>query len=179
MKNDATSILTSFEAVTSADLKLDSFTLKVLEFAQIDEPLVCRWSQLEQRAVESNAYLSPHFVLSALLHFAPRRKPLFVFVDHHQGGEDHLVGVGVFERVMASPKMPVPHLRAYRSPHSYLTGLLIDRDCIDPVIELFFSYFMHPDAKWSGVEFNARSSGGPLLGSRTRTRGVAHACALV
>jgi len=126
-------------------------SVRVLGYPDLNKTLVHRWAKLEQIASESNAYLSPHFVLPALRRITPESKPVFVFVEDDR--ENDLLGVGIFERSRGTKRLPLPHLRAYQCPHSYLTGLLIHRDWIKPVLASFFSFFCDPGNHWYGIEF--------------------------
>ncbi|MEY4754558.1 MAG: hypothetical protein RJA44_2233, partial [Pseudomonadota bacterium] len=90
------------------------------------------WSQLEGRAADANAYLSPHFVLPALQYLDPGLQALIVVVQERRSGVWH--GLGVFTAARASRLCPLPQLTGYLSRHSYLGGLLVDRDAVDAVI---------------------------------------------
>ena len=99
------------------------------------------WSDLEARALEANAYLSPHFVLPALRHLEPTAPIVIVLVErgHQRAGE--LMGVGVFRLCPPTPRFPLRHLVAYRSCHSYLSGLLVDHREAAAVVQTFFDFF--------------------------------------
>jgi hypothetical protein len=137
-------------------------TIKVLEHNELTEDRIKRWCGLEQRSIEQNAYLSPYFILPALKHLPPRGKPIFVFIEKGEGNASELLGVGVFECSPRSIYLPVPHLKAYRCPHSYLTGLLIDRQHLKETTNAFFSFFHDSRAQWCGVEFVERMKGTEL-----------------
>lgn len=82
-----------------------------------------RWRDLERRSVHANPFLSP----SLLLHpsrFCPRPEAaqLLTVVD----GSGRWLAAGLFEFISSSRQMPLPHLQAVQSEHSYLTGLLLD-----------------------------------------------------
>src|SRR5262245_57575466 len=55
----------------------------------IEAATVAAWSDLEARALEANAYLSPYFVLPALRHLEPAAPIVIVLVerDHQGAGE--------------------------------------------------------------------------------------------
>ncbi len=140
------------------------FRVRPVRFHELDGETIFRWGLLEERALESNAYLSPSFMIPAMRHLAtPKevRESMFVFVEKTGGGGGDLVGAGVFVRSSGSHRFPLPHLRAYTSPHSYLSGILVDRDEAEGVIRSFFRYLCGKDAAWHGVEFeNFPSQGG-------------------
>lgn len=131
-------------------------TTKVLEYHELTDQHIKRWCELEERSIEQNAYLSPYFMLPALKHFPPRGKPIFVFIEKRTNIETELMGVGVFECSPRTVQLPALHLKAYRSPHTYLTGLLIDKQYFKETTDAFFSFFHDSRANWCGVEFVSR-----------------------
>ena len=133
-----------------------NFEVKVLKYEDLDSELINLWAELEGRAIESNAYLSPYFILPALKHLTPNTKPIIIIIENNEGGNRKLTGVGVFEFTYGTKKMPLPHLKAYRSTHSFLTGLLIDKNFVEPTITAFFSFFCKQNSNWHGVEFMDR-----------------------
>jgi hypothetical protein len=126
---------------------------KVLEYHELTEQHIKRWCELEERSIEQNAYLSPYFILPALKYFPPRGKPMFVFIETGVGNTRDLLGVGVFERSSRTIQVPVSHLKAYRCPHAYLTGLLIDKQHFGETTDAFFSFLHDSRRDWCGVEF--------------------------
>lgn len=102
---------------------------------------VAAWSALESRAAEPNAYLSPHFVLPAMRWLTPGDASRIVLVergDAESGGE--LVGVGVFTLPPSSHRFGLRHLLAYRSIHSFLCGILLDRSCVTEALRTLVSH---------------------------------------
>jgi hypothetical protein len=131
-------------------------SINVLEYHELTDRHIKRWSELEERSIEQNAYLSPYFVLPALKYLPPRGKSIFVFVEGAINNEAELMGVGVFECSPRTFQLPIPHLKAYRCPHTYLTGLLVDKHYFKETINAFFSFFHEARGDWSGVEFLRR-----------------------
>jgi hypothetical protein len=129
---------------------------KVLECHELTDQHIRRWCELEDRSIEQNAYLSPYFILPALKYFPPRGKPIIVFIETGAGKTGDLLGVGVFECSSRTIQLPVPHLKAYRCPHTYLAGLLIDKQYFKETTNAFFSFFHDSRADWCGVEFVKR-----------------------
>jgi len=124
--------------------------------------IVAAWADLEDRALEANAYLSPHFVLPAIRHLDPAAQILIVLVERDQGSTCEIVGVGVFQLCAATKRFPLRHLVAYRSCHSYLSGLLVDQQYAAAVLQTFLDFFCGADTDWHGVEFTERAAEGPL-----------------
>ena len=127
--------------------------IKVLEYNELTDQDIKRWCELEERSIEQNAYLSPYFMLPALKHFPPHGKPIIVFIETGTGNRGDLLGVGVFECSPRTIRVPVAHLKAYRCPHAYLTGLLIDKQHFGETTDAFFSFFHDSRENWCGVEF--------------------------
>ncbi len=130
-----------------------NLTTRVLESHELTDQHIKRWLELEERSIEQNAYLSPHFILPALKYLPPRGKPMIVFIETGTGNTGDLLGVGVFERSPRTIQVPVPHLKAYRCPHTFLTGFLVDKHHVKETIEAFFSFFHDLRRDWCGVEF--------------------------
>lgn len=107
-----------------------------------------QWRQLCARAKAENPFLSPDYVLTAAK-YCCTRNPMGVSI-HHQG---QLIGFGIFEQRSASRRMPVPHLRCWRSPHGYLHGMLIDPDHSQRALSAFWEYMQHSQEGWNAVEF--------------------------
>ncbi len=130
--------------------------------SRADEHFVDAWVDLEGRAVEGNAFLSPHFVLPALRFLDPRKRPLVLAVYRNDGACDHLIGLGVFIARPPAVRFPLPHLEAYRCPHTFLTGLLLDRDNQWLTLEGLGAYLSSPTVQWCGIEFQDRMADGAL-----------------
>lgn len=150
---------TSWAAGVSAAGRVQAYRVRTVEGCEVDESTRAAWVRLEQNALESNAYLSPHFVLPAVRHLESEPRPFAVLVEHPAGG---LAGVGVFTLCRPNRRFPLPHLAAYLSRHSYLSGLLVDARDPGPVVGAFFDHFCDPGQPWHGIEFSRRPAEGPL-----------------
>jgi len=129
---------------------------KVLEYHELTDQHIKRWCELEERSIEENAYLSPHFILPALKYFPPRGKAMIVFIETGTGNTADLLGVGVFECSPRAIGLPVPHLKAFGCYHAFMTGLLIDKQYFKETTNAFFSFFHDLRTDWHGVEFMKR-----------------------
>jgi len=127
----------------------------------LDARTIAAWTNLEQRALEPNAYLSPSFVLPAIRHLSPRLQPIVCLLETESRGVRDLVGLGVFEAVRYSRRFPLPHLRAYRSRHSYLSGLLLDPAGAVPAAEALFRWLQSKHSRWHGLAMDGRFGDGP------------------
>ena len=109
-----------------------------------------RWRDLASRSLTPNPFIEPEFVLPALQHLPGLSKPVLATVEDHRG---RLLGLGLFEEVPASRRLPVPHLRAWQTPHTYLDGLLVDRSVAPEVLRQFWTELIEGSHSWHGVEF--------------------------
>lgn len=134
------------------------FEVVQVRLEELDAVAIREWRALEHRALEANAYLSPDFVLPATRHLRGDADPVPLFVYAHDGISRQLVGVGVFEERGPSRRFPLRHLCAYRSLHSFLTGLLVDRNHAERALDAFFDYFLDAGSGWHGVEFVERTA---------------------
>jgi len=108
-------------------------------FDQIDQNFIRDWIDLIGRCTDPNAYLDPAFVLSALKYLKHKRITI-VALYHVYSEQRILVGLGVFEFYMATFRHPFPQFQAYKSTHSPLSGLLIDRDMTFEIVSFLMKY---------------------------------------
>lgn len=120
------------------------------------------WCDLEGRAIEPNAYLSPHFALPAIRHLDRDAGISIALIESGAPGSTTLIGAGLFRGVAATRTFPLPHLVAYRSAHSFLSGLLIDRDRALDAVEALFDHLYAIRWRWHGVEMSGTWSDGVL-----------------
>ncbi|MFA5073573.1 MAG: GNAT family N-acetyltransferase [Nitrospirota bacterium] len=132
--------------------------VEVLTVDELTPDLIEQWISLEQRSIEGNAFLSPHFIIPALRYMTPEAKALLVLLFHETSGRKLLTGLGAFEYTRGTTILPIPHVKAYRCCHSYLTGLLIDERYADQTLEAFFSFFTSTRPYCWGVEFIYRNA---------------------
>lgn len=95
------------------------------------------WRELEQRSLLRNPFLSSAFLFPQwqFVEEAPRAQLLTV-VD--RAGRWLLAGI--FERVRGTRRLPLPHLRAAETNHTFMTGCLIDSDHCEAVSDALWSY---------------------------------------
>ncbi len=137
--------------------------VRVLQLTDLDAGTIERWDSLGERALEPNAYLSPWFILPALRCIYSefqKRNTLFVFVERHSLHGSDFVGAGIFMRARGELRFPLPHLKSFRSDHSYLTGFLVDRDESEAALRALFDFFGRNRSQWHGLDFEDMPSGG-------------------
>jgi hypothetical protein len=115
--------------------------VRVVSLAELDDATVSAWRLLEERALEPNAFLSPLFVLPALRRLTPAEAVpglRFVLVERGGSREPRLDGIAILHGARATPGFPLPHVGAFRSVHSFLSGFLLDRDEAGPAARALF-----------------------------------------
>jgi hypothetical protein len=141
----------------------DHYWLRLRRVQTLSADDLKRWVDLEDRAAEPNAYLSPYFILPALKHLDPTREVLLIWIERrHAEGQPLLVGLGVFESMRASAAVPFRHLRGYLSRHSYLGGLLLDRDALVPALKTLYQYLAKSQAHRQGLVLPKMRCNGPV-----------------
>ena len=100
--------------------------VRVLDPLALSERDQAAWLDLEARAAEPNAYLSPCFVLPALRHLDAALRPRLIVVERDRGGMQDMVALALVGPGSERRLMPLPYLEACRSRHTYLDGPLID-----------------------------------------------------
>jgi len=120
------------------------------------------WAALESRAIEPNAFLSPYFVIPSARHLTPEQLPHVLFVERQVGAARELVGVAVFTEQGATRQMPVRSLVGYRSRHSFLSGLLLDRECPEQALEAMLGFIRQTFPRCRAVGMPQVWSDGPL-----------------
>ncbi len=136
------------------------------------------WSALERRALEPNAYLSPHFVVPAVRHLDPGAGVVVLGVERRDGpgAAPALAGVLVGRTVAGTRAFPLPHLQVYASRHTFLTGLLLDRSEGEAALDTLLGYVEAQPRRWNGVEINDTWGDGPafdLVAATAARRGLA------
>jgi CelD/BcsL family acetyltransferase involved in cellulose biosynthesis len=130
--------------------------------SELTEPEQRAWAALEGRAVEPNAFLSPHFVLPALRYLDPTAKVMLLWVERLAAGGRQVVAVGVFRGSPGTRAFPWPHLVAYQSEHTYLGGMLVDAEVLVPVVEQIQHFLQRRLSPWKGLELPKLRADGPL-----------------
>jgi hypothetical protein len=88
---------------------------------------IAAWHELEDRALEANAYHSPFFVLPALRHLDAALQAQVILIERVSPASTELLGVAVVRQRVRSPLTHLPHVEVYVSRHSYLGVPLLDR----------------------------------------------------
>jgi len=81
-------------------------------------------------------------------------------VEEGEGGP--LLGLGLFKVSGPSRLLPLKHLKVWRSIHSFLDGLLLDRDRAPEAAAALFSWVASQRRRWHGISFVDRTAETPL-----------------
>lgn len=127
--------------------------VKMIIPSEVNENLLRMWRLLENNSIENNAYLSADFIMPVLDYLVDSRNIIIILVLNNNF-EDKLVGLGIFKFNKGNFRFPFPYLEAFRSPHSYLTGILAHKTCHEQVFTSILYFFKKNRWKWYGVTFS-------------------------
>lgn len=99
--------------------------------------LLEEWQDLEHRSLLRNPFLSSAFLFPQwqFVEKVPRAQLLTIV-----GRDGRWLLAGVFERVRGTRRLPLPHLRAAETNHTFMTGCLIDSNHGEAVCDALWSY---------------------------------------
>jgi CelD/BcsL family acetyltransferase involved in cellulose biosynthesis len=147
-------------------------TIRSVAADRVTDRDVSAWVALEARALEPNAYLSPHFVRAAARHLTPARPPLVFFVERRAAGDTELMGVAVMVAAGPSCSFPARRLVGYRTPYSPVGGMLLDREHPAEVLEALLAHVRRSLSRCSAIELPLVWTDGPLIAlGRATARG--------
>ena len=124
----------------SCDHQCDGFKVSLRPFEEMDEETFRKWKDLERRATAGNPYQSPDFLRPAVKHLRPEVSPYALLIRETTSGTEGVMGAAAFEYSMCTKRFPLPHLSAYRTEHSFLGGMLIDRNHAEKTVEALFRF---------------------------------------
>jgi CelD/BcsL family acetyltransferase involved in cellulose biosynthesis len=140
----------------------ESRGVRVIRAEQLSASDISQWSALEARAIEPNPYMSPHFVLPALRFLDPQADVEIWFARRSDDDHTGLIGVCAFLRRRGSRRFPFPHLEAYQSVHSFLSGPLLDQTHAAQALEQMLDVASSVSAKGLAVVLPCVASDGPI-----------------
>lgn len=120
------------------------------------------WADLESRAAEPNAFLSPHFVIPAVRHIHRGANAVVFLVERLASGGRETVGAGVFRRSLGSRYFPMPHMVNYRTAHSFSSGVLLDRGCCNETFAALLDQMRLHEPLCQGIEVQLMRAEGAL-----------------
>ena len=117
---------------------------------ELEEQDLAAWRDLLRMTACENPFLAPEFVLPACRNLETA-SPILLSVQQ----EDRWCGVGLFEAVGPQYRLPVPHLRTWRTPYTFLQGMLLRRGQEAETLAAFWDYMQSGGHSWHAVEFTA------------------------
>lgn len=129
--------------------RTNALTVRVVALPHLSPLELSQWRDLEQRALDGNPFSSVAFVRAAVRQIPDTAAPVLIVI---QSGE-RWFGAGVFDVVTATSPLLLPHLRSWACVHTFLDGLLLDRDNAPVVAQVFWRFLLSHQDAWHGVEF--------------------------
>lgn len=126
------------------------FVVKRIPRQEVTAELITRWRDLESRSCHVNAFLSPDFLLPAWKWMEPAGGSFLLTVEEVPSGR--LRALGCFEDAQADTSLPLPHLVAAKTIHSFRTGLLLDEETVNQTLGVWLK-FLQTQRQWGGVVF--------------------------
>lgn len=160
---------------STSDHSLAVIRCRAIKPADVDAQTIEAWFHLSENALHANAFLSPYFILPAAKYLDPTAEIILVLAERISNHTIQLVGVGAFDERTANRLIPFRHLIAYRSCHSFSSGLLLDQNHAEPAMRALFDFFLQRKSTWQGIgfyEFPARSRTFELMEKIARERNL-------
>ncbi|MEM9412406.1 MAG: GNAT family N-acetyltransferase [Planctomycetota bacterium] len=108
---------------------MGKITIETHDLRNLSSRLIEQWQELEDRALQANAFMSPNFVLPAAQYLTPQKKLNCLFIFESLQSSSRLIGLGIFEKVAGRRSFPLPHLVSYvTNTESFLSGLLLSEE---------------------------------------------------
>lgn len=127
--------------------------VRLLPFGELEASLLAQWSELESLAIEPSLSHAPDFVLPAVRWLTPDQLPLALTVDSPgKGGSPTLLGLALLTPCRGTTFLPIPHLRLYRTSHTFTGGLLVARSVADLVLSEMVGFFAARATPWHALE---------------------------
>jgi|GEM_PF-1075243 len=134
---------------TASDLRSpNGYLVSITQLADIDSFTVDRWKTLEANASEPNPYLSADFIIPAARHLSNPTSLLVVTVSDP---EHCLRGILVITERSANLRFPFRHYALFKSPHSFIGGVLISKTHQKEVFDAIIHYFRSSRAKYKAL----------------------------
>ncbi|WP_437187921.1 GNAT family N-acetyltransferase [Planctomicrobium sp. SH668] len=127
----------------------NDWKVRVRSLGEVNPSFLRQWKDLEQVASSPNPFLSSGFVMAAAAQLRTVADPLILTVEHNR----ELQFLGVFENRFASRRMPLRHLRSWKTPHTYLDAPLFRQGMEEHAVERFWDFLIHGRHEWHAVDF--------------------------
>jgi len=123
--------------------------VQILHESDLNAQSLAAWDDLERHAISSTPYLSRAFVEAAIAARLSQHEPIYIVIEQ----DNRWIGLGVFESVAATRAVPVPHLRSWRTNHTFLDGMLIRTGEEQLALNAFWDFMKNKHHSWYAVEF--------------------------
>ncbi len=123
--------------------------VQILHESDMNAESLAAWDDLERHAVSSTPYLCRAFVEAAIAAQLGQQSPIYIVIEQ----DNRWIGLGVFESVAATRAVPVPHLRSWRTNHTFLDGMLVRAGEEQPALNAFWDFMKNKYHSWCAVEF--------------------------
>jgi CelD/BcsL family acetyltransferase involved in cellulose biosynthesis len=135
-----------------------SLTVREYRARVLGAAFLSHWDDLETRALDPNPFLSPRFAIPALQRLSSEADKDPVVLTVESDTETRVLGLGIFEACQGTRLLPLRHLRSWKSPHSLLDGVLLDRDHPFEVATALFRWAVAQGNRWHGFAFEGRAA---------------------
>ena len=95
------------------------------------------WRDLEQRSLLRNPFLSPSFLFPQWQNPESNSAAQLLTILDQEG---RWLLAGLFERVRGTRQLPLPHLRAVRTSHTFKTGMLVDAGTCESTVDSLWKF---------------------------------------
>lgn len=134
---------------TASDLRSpNGYLVSITQLADIDSSMIDRWKTLEANASEPNPYLSADFIIPAARHLSNPTSLLMVAISDP---EYCLRGILVITERSANLRFPFRHYALFKSPHSFIGGVLISKTHQKEVFDTIVYYFRSSRSKYKAL----------------------------
>lgn len=124
-----------------------SFGVRRVERSELTVAFLESWRDLESRSCHSNAFLSPDFFVPAWRLLPARDDAFLMAVSERDTGR--LMALGAFSERIGNHILPLPHLQAAQTMHTFRTGILVDASEPRPSLKALLEFVRSQG--WQGV----------------------------
>lgn len=126
----------------------NGYLVSMTPLADTDSSMIDRWKTLEASTSEPNPYLSADFIIPAARHLSNPASLLLVAISDPGYC---LRGILIITERAANLRFPFRHYALFKSPHSFIGGVLISRAHQKEVFETITYYFRSKTSKYKAL----------------------------
>ena len=137
---------------------------RLIPFDALTPGLLAEWHRLDRETIEPNVYLSPNFVIPAVHHLTPDTPPILALVEDLDAPDGtRLQLLGLLRSTRHSRALPLRHFRAYRTLHTFGTGLLVAPQAKEATMRTWVSHLMNCRPRHHGLDFDQIRADQPVF----------------